>query len=328
MAGQDNHHDQEVDYNHLIFDWKNPGMSARQTEDTQKAETETASQEETSAAVEEPAESEYMIDPILQVEETESQTDSEKKIQERKIPRKKNQRKPGKTRIEAAGVFEAFRNIIAGKGKWILTGAAVILAAVVVISGIHHLAGRISHHKNSNGMPDFVTEDYLTINSYSRPGIQTDIIRGIVIHYVGNPGTTAKENRDYFEGLAESGETHASSNFIVGLDGEVIAAVPAGEVAYASNNRNMDTISIECCHPEEDGRFTEETYDSLVKLTAWLCNEYQLSTEAVIRHYDITKKLCPKYYVENPDSWSGFLRDVQTLLDEDRAEEDDLQNNS
>lgn len=102
----------------------------------------------------------------------------------------------------------------------------------------------------------------LDINEYSRPGIESDGITGIVIHYTANPGSTAQENRDYFEGLKDSHETSASSNFVVGLEGEIIQCVPTWEVAYASNERNKDTISIECCHPDETGKFTEETYQS------------------------------------------------------------------
>ena len=45
-------------------------------------------------------------------------------------------------------------------------------------------------------------------------------IRGIVIHYTANPGSTAQNNRDYFEGLKDSHETSVSSHFVVGLEGE------------------------------------------------------------------------------------------------------------
>ncbi|MFR8755306.1 MAG: hypothetical protein ACLVG5_00555 [Clostridium sp.] len=38
-----------------------------------------------------------------------------------------------------------------------------------------------------------------------------------MVHYTANPGTTAQQNRDYFEGLKDSHETHASSHFVIGL---------------------------------------------------------------------------------------------------------------
>ena len=154
----------------------------------------------------------------------------------------------------------------------------------------------------------------LDINEYSRPGIESDGITGIVIHYTANPGSTAQENRDYFEGLKDSHETSASSNFVVGLEGEIIQCVPTWEVAYASNERNKDTISIECCHPDETGKFTEETYQSMVQLTAWLCRKYSLTADTVISHYDVTGKNCPKYFVENEEAWANFKEDVANAL--------------
>ena len=39
--------------------------------------------------------------------------------------------------------------------------------------------------------PD-VSEQLLTVNDYSRPGEKTDGIKYIVIHYLGNPKTTAQ----------------------------------------------------------------------------------------------------------------------------------------
>ena len=93
---------------------------------------------------------------------------------------------------------------------------------------------------------------------------------GIVIHYTANPGTTAMQNRNYFEGLKDSRKTRASSHFIVGLKGEIVQCVPTWEIAYASNERNADTVSIETCHKTKDGTYTKETYESMVHLTAWL----------------------------------------------------------
>lgn len=154
----------------------------------------------------------------------------------------------------------------------------------------------------------------LTINEYSRPGTQSKKINGIVIHYTANPGSTAMQNRNYFEGLKESHETQASSHFIVGLEGEIVQCVPTWEIAYASNRRNSDTVSIETCHLTADGSYTEETYQSMIQLTAWLCKKFDLTEEDVIRHYDITGKICPKYFVEHEDAWSVFKDDVRKAL--------------
>jgi N-acetylmuramoyl-L-alanine amidase len=162
--------------------------------------------------------------------------------------------------------------------------------------------------------PEFTVE-LLTPNEYSRPGTAMEKINGIVIHYTANPGTTAKNNRDYFEGLKDSQLTKASSHFVVGIEGEVIQCIPSSEISYASNQRNGDTISIEVCHPDESGEFTKETYDSLVYLVAWLCGKFDLQVDDVIRHYDVTGKICPKYYVEHEDAWVKLKQDVLNYIE-------------
>ena len=150
----------------------------------------------------------------------------------------------------------------------------------------------------------------LPINKYSRSGKALETVKGIVVHYTANPGTTARQNRDYFAGLAETGETSASSHFVVGLSGEIVQCIPCNEIAYASNNRNKDTISIECCIEDETGKFNDDTYQSLVKLVTWLMGRYDLNVDDVIRHYDVTGKNCPKYFVENPKAWEQFKTDL------------------
>lgn len=164
-------------------------------------------------------------------------------------------------------------------------------------------------------LSDEVIKNYLTPNEYSRPGKELKEVNAIVVHYVGNPGTTAAQNRSYFENLKDTHATSASSHYIIGMEGEIIQCVPLNEISYASNNRNKDTIAIECCHPDETGQFTTATYKSLVKLVAALCRTYDLDPETgIIRHYDVTGKYCPLYYVSHEDEWYGFKLDVKAEL--------------
>ena len=190
--------------------------------------------------------------------------------------------------------------------------------AVLRVTGINPFKRAYSENAGEDieaVKPDIDVE-LLTENPYSRPGTATDQITGIVVHYTANPGSTAMDNRNYFEGLKDSHITKASSNFVVGLDGEIVQCVPTWEVAYASNSRNHDTVSIECCHPDDTGEFTDATYQSLVQLTAWLCRKFGLSEDSVIRHYDVTGKICPKYFVEHEDAWETFRADVGAVLDQ------------
>lgn len=163
--------------------------------------------------------------------------------------------------------------------------------------------------------PD-IKVDLITVNPYSRPGTQSEKIKNIVIHYTANPGTTAAQNRSYFENLKDTHETSASSHFVIGIEGEIVQCVPTWETAYASNHRNNDSVSIETCHLGKDGSYTKETYRSMVHLCAWLCEKFELTEEDLIRHYDITGKECPKYFVDNEDAWENFKKDVKKMLEE------------
>lgn len=123
-----------------------------------------------------------------------------------------------------------------------------------------------------------------------------------------------------FANLALTHETYASAHIVVGLEGEILQCVPLTEIAYCSNTANDYTVSIEVCHPDDTGKFDDATMESLEKLVAWLCETFDLDPAAdVIRHYDVTGKICPKYYVENEDAWLAFREDVSARIEEDKT---------
>ena len=210
----------------------------------------------------------------------------------------------------------------------------VLLLSVLCYSGFRNAySGVPGNRKTQNGnshtddapdrlpgknieLPEYVQQDFIPVNSYSRPGRWLEHVNAVVIHYVGNPGSTAKANRDYFASLADGREnTYASSHFVVGLRGEVIQCIPLTEVAYASNDRNSDTIAIEVCHPSADGKFSDATYNRVAELTAWLCETFDLApSDGVIRHYDVYGKVCPRYYVEHPDAWETLKSDIADMI--------------
>lgn len=183
-----------------------------------------------------------------------------------------------------------------------------VLVLLVVVGIILNLTtlGQMMKLARDN-VPRWVDVQIIDINGSARRGERLSGVNDIVIHYVGNPGTTAQQNHDFFD----QPDTTVSAHFLVGLDGEIIQCIPLDEVSSASNERNGDTISIEVCHPDATGQFNQKTYDSLVKLTAWLCDYCDIGRDHVIRHYDVTGKLCPLYFVEHPDAWEQFLVDVK-----------------
>ena len=154
----------------------------------------------------------------------------------------------------------------------------------------------------------------LTPNKYSRPQIPLKEVKKIAVHYVGNPGSTAKNNRDYFENLKNTHSRYVSAHFVIGLSGEVIQCIPLSEISYCTNQANSYSVSIECCHPDETGKFNRETEESLIELCAYLCGKFGLSESDIIRHYDVTGKACPLWYVSHPEDFAAMKKCVGELL--------------
>lgn len=157
-------------------------------------------------------------------------------------------------------------------------------------------------------------ENFLTPNEYSRPGDDLEEVSNIFVHYTANPNTSAAQNRSYFEQLKDTHVTSASAHFIIGYNGEIVQCIPLDEIAYAVQTRNFDSVSIECCYKSADGSFTQETYDSLIELLAWLTDIYDLTTDDILRHYDCGGKKCPIYYTEHEDAWERLKKDVGEKL--------------
>lgn len=191
----------------------------------------------------------------------------------------------------------------------------------------------------------YIEQIFLTPNKYSRPQLPLKKVTKIAVHYVGGAGSTAKNTRDYFESLKDQlpdssgkywvnkdgtyrtykgekiGIRYVSSHFVVGLDGEIIQCIPLDEWSYCTNQANGYSISIETCHPDSTGKFNEVTEKSLAELTAYLCEKFGLDENDVIRHYDVTGKHCPLYYVTHPEAWDSFRAQVRSLLDKDKSAE-------
>lgn len=170
-----------------------------------------------------------------------------------------------------------------------------------------------------------ITDALLTMGSeHGRTG-QALNAKGITVHYVGNPGSSAEANRNWFENGA--GGAHSSAHYIIGLKGEILRIIPEAERAqhagksYAkaydktAKTNNSTYIGIECCHPGADGKFNEATVASLTELCADICRRRGFDpVKNIVRHYDITAKKCPAYYVNDGGAWEGLLAGIDNLL--------------
>ena len=147
----------------------------------------------------------------------------------------------------------------------------------------------------------------------------TDRIKYIVIHYVGALGG-AKANCQYYAG----GSRGASAHYFVDFDGSIWQSVEDRDIAWHCGAksyrhpecRNANSIGIELCvrnsgsmaDTSRDWYFEDATVAAAIRLTRELMAKYGVPADHVIRHYDVTGKICPNPYVYNhtAHTWGKF----------------------
>lgn len=155
-------------------------------------------------------------------------------------------------------------------------------------------------------------------------------IRYIVIHYTGSLGT-AKEQCQYLAG----GNRNRSSHYFVGYEGEIWQSVEDENIAWHcgaklykhSECRNANSIGIELCvrkkdhshisAEDRDWYFEDATVEAAVELTRYLMRKYNVPVSNILRHYDVTGKVCPAPYVHNTTrhTWEEFKKAVRREID-------------
>lgn len=151
-------------------------------------------------------------------------------------------------------------------------------------------------------------------------------IKYIVIHYVGAV-SSAKNNVDYFY----SEKRGASAHYFVDereiwqcVEDKDIAWHVGGAKEYFSECRNNNSIGIElCCKKDEAGGwyFEKQAIQNAIELVQHLMNLYDVKIENIIRHYDVTHKICPEPFVRDEQAWNNFKRRVnmQEFTDVNKA---------
>ena len=143
---------------------------------------------------------------------------------------------------------------------------------------------------------------------------RTNPIEYIVIHYTANNGDTAKNNADYF---ANNSNLLASANYFIDeiSDWQSVkdtdTAYHCGATMYKHKScRNHNSIGVELCSRiDSNGNyyFKDETIKRAAKLVKELMKKHNIPIENVIRHYDVTGKICPAPMVNNEKLWKEFL---------------------
>jgi N-acetyl-anhydromuramyl-L-alanine amidase AmpD len=137
--------------------------------------------------------------------------------------------------------------------------------------------------------------------------------RYIVVHDTDNRKrrANAKANRDYF---ANHPDAQASAHYTVDQDNiiqvleDIWRGWHCGDV-YNPKINNSNSIGIELC-VNEDNDFAKTLLNG-IELTKYLMNKYNIPVENVIRHHDVTGKICPKYMIQDhPELWGQFKEAV------------------
>lgn len=177
-----------------------------------------------------------------------------------------------------------------------------------------------------------INRDYPCNTSNYQRG-RTQSASYLVIHYVGAAGG-ARDNARYYHTAPNVG---ASAHYFVGHAGEgapVYASVAEADTAWHCGRsdgkyfhphcRNANSIGIEmCCHQDGSGKwyFDPETVDAAVELARDVMFRNDIPINHVLRHYDVTGKICPAPFVNDPAEWESFL---ERLGQPETEEEDDM----
>lgn len=161
--------------------------------------------------------------------------------------------------------------------------------------------------------------------NYHNSSIRNSSIKYIVIHY-----TEEEKDGKYFIDLFNKSETtRASADYFVSLNGYIYQYNMEIDTRFSwavGDSKRADTlggslygivtndnsISVEMCVYDGGSKnandkgwyYSEETIQSTINLVKYLMKKYDISIDNVIRHYDVSGKLCPGIIGWNEDSGS------------------------
>ena len=145
---------------------------------------------------------------------------------------------------------------------------------------------------------------------------RTQSIKYIVIHYTANDGDTAKGNCNYFKGVNRNASAHYfvdENNIYQSVEDYDTAWHCGGSKYYHNKCRNNNSIGIELCsyiNKNEKFDFKDRTVKNAVWLAKTLMEKYNIPIENVVRHYDVTHKICPAPFINNTE-WNIFLNMIK-----------------
>lgn len=141
----------------------------------------------------------------------------------------------------------------------------------------------------------------------------------VIIHYTGNIKDKAVNNAKYFKNNKNLG---TSAHFFVD-DKNIYQSIELRHVAYHAGDWdfNYSSWGIEMCTSGQY-KVSAKTIKNTAHLTANLCKRLGIKAKDVdkfvLRHYDITKKQCPKQFSDGGKTdkdWVAFKAQVKEILE-------------
>lgn len=162
---------------------------------------------------------------------------------------------------------------------------------------------------------------YVPCNPRNHGGSRVkDAIKYLVYHYTGNDGDHDTANAAFYR----DNVVQASAHYFVD-DDSVTQSVGDLTVAWAVGGKkwsdcpqtgggklygivtNSNSLSIEMCDTERNGVYnlSEQTRENALALGKVLMQRYNIPIERVVRHFDVTGKHCPAYFMDEA-KWAAF----------------------
>lgn len=161
--------------------------------------------------------------------------------------------------------------------------------------------------------------------SYGGSRLKSKII-GVALHWTEGTHDTAQNECDYF---ATGNDRPAGAHIFIDRDGKVGLSIPVKYIAWSVMSRgyfsgaydgildNTNTVSIELCgcnDGHDNGlKMNLQQETALYGVLKWIKKKCP-NVKHFVRHYDIKRKPCPKYYVDNPEDWKQLKKYVERVV--------------
>ena len=137
-------------------------------------------------------------------------------------------------------------------------------------------------------------------------------IKYLCLHDTGNYKDTAQQNADYFCGGDRQSSAHyfVDDNSIYQIVEESDASWHCGDGGMQYGIGNHNSIGVEMCN--SGGYISDATINNTLDLVKMLMQKYNISIDKIVRHYDASRKICPRNMSDNNwEKWYNFKNRLQ-----------------